>query len=224
MRGLSWLAAKPVSFSRRTLLHGVRLIQLQLLNVWENWCHVVRISEAESIYIDWLRNISRHSCLWSVCWFYHWTNCRTEERSPKACDDVYCLVIYPTQHFQTLPIPRATSILDTHDSLPTISFIFNIHNFSEIGWLSYWYIWHARLLRYCSSEPYFIYMTSKILPVWAIFHMRNFWVFPTLWDIYLICVTSEVLPTVWYIFHMHDFLNTAHCLSYVLYRPHTAFG
>ena len=166
----------------------------------EKRCQVVWISEHDSIYIDRLRNISRRSCLWSVCWFYHWTNCRMVDRSPKACDDVYCIVIHPTQHFQTLPIPRAIS--DTHDTLLTIWFIFNIYNFSDIGCLSYWYIWHARLLRYCSSELCFIYMTSKILPVWAIFDMRNLW---------------DISYTLRYIFNMRDFWDTAYCLRHISY-------
>jgi len=124
------------------------------------------------------------------------------ERLPQACGDVYCLVIHPLQHFQTLPIPRAIS--DTHDTLPTIWFTFNIHNFSDIGCLSYWYIWHARLLRYCLSVLYLICVTFEI--------------FPTLWDIFLISVTSEILPTVWDIFHMRVFfliLPTVWAMSYI---------
>ena len=35
MRGISWLAAKSVSFSRRTLLHGVN--KYQILCVWFQW-------------------------------------------------------------------------------------------------------------------------------------------------------------------------------------------
>jgi hypothetical protein len=58
------------------------LLQLQLLNVWENRCQVVWISEPDSIYIDWLSNISRPACLWSVCWFYHWRNWRMVEWVP----------------------------------------------------------------------------------------------------------------------------------------------
>ena len=142
------------------------------------------------------------------------------ERSLRACDDAYCLVIHPTQHFQTLPIPRSVS--DTHDTLPTIRFIFNIRNFSDIGCLRYWYISQARLLRYCSSELHFKYMTSKILSFQAIFDMRNFW--DISYTLRYIFDMRDFWDTAcfWDILHMHDFLNTAHCLSYVSYRPHTA--
>ena len=188
----------------RNINYNHWLLQLQLLNVWENRCQVVWISEPDSICIDWLRNVSTRACLWSVCWFYHWRNCEVVGRLPQACDDVYCLVIHPPQHFQTLPILRAIS--DTHNTLPTIWFIFNIRNFSHIGCMNY--ISCTWLLRYCLSVLYLICVTFEI--------------YPTLWDIFFISVTSEILPTVLDIFHKHDFLNTAHCLSYVLYRSHTA--
>jgi hypothetical protein len=45
MRGISGLAAKPVSFSRRTLLHGVR----QSVNVMKSIITLAKIGQTASI-------------------------------------------------------------------------------------------------------------------------------------------------------------------------------
>ena len=50
MRGICWLAAEPVSFSRRTLLHGVSKLWVQL-------AYIIFISTCAWLYFNIIRNV-----------------------------------------------------------------------------------------------------------------------------------------------------------------------